>query len=128
MKRFLGLESVGILNKEKQPYNYFEENICKNQENRYEGKFPFKENHLPIHDNFQMCKERLLKLHKKLKNDSEISSQFNEIFEEQKCLGIIETVLETGKKRETQCLANHPVIWEDKDWTIIRIVFDVSVK
>ena len=110
MKRFLGLESVGILNKEKQPYNYFEENICKNQENRYEGKLPFKENHPLIHDNFQMCKERLLKLHKKLKNDPEISSQFNEIFEEQKCLGIIETVLETGKKRETQCLAHHPVI------------------
>ena len=45
-----------------------------------------------------MCKERLLKLHKKLKNDPELLSQYNEIFEEQRRLGIIETVSEPGKK------------------------------
>ena len=64
MKRFWELESIGISNKEKQPYNYLEEKICKNQDNRSEVKLPFKENHPLIHDNFQMCKERLLKLHK----------------------------------------------------------------
>ena len=46
-----------------------------------------------------MCKQRLLKLHKKLKNDPEILSQYNEIFEEQKRLGIIETVWEPGEKK-----------------------------
>ena len=46
-----------------------------------------------------MCQERLLKLHKKLKNDPEILSQYNEIFEEQKRLGIIKTVSEPGKKK-----------------------------
>ena len=61
-------------------------------------KLPFKENHPLIHDNFQMCKERLLKLHKKVKNDPEVLSQYNELFEEQKRLGIIETVSEPGKK------------------------------
>ena len=45
-----------------------------------------------------MCKERLLKLHKKVKNDPEVLSQYNELFEEQKRLGIIETVSEPGKK------------------------------
>ena len=50
MNRFWELESIGILNKEKQPYNCLEENICKNQENRYEVKLPFKENHPLIHD------------------------------------------------------------------------------
>ena len=128
MKRFWELESIGILNKEKQPYNYFEKNICKNQENRYEVKLPFKENHPLIHDNFQMCKERLLKLRKKLKNDSEILSQYNEIFEEQRHLGITETVSEPGKKGETHYLAHHPVIREDKDTTKLRIVFDASAK
>ena len=34
----------------------------------------------------------ITKTHKKLKNDPEILSQYNEIFEEQKRLGIIETV------------------------------------
>ena len=81
MKRFWELESIGILNQEKQPYNYFEESICKNQENRYEVKLPFKENYPLIHENFQMCKGRLLKLHKKLKTDPEVLSQYNKIFE-----------------------------------------------
>ena len=61
-------------------------------------KLPFKQNHPLIHDNFQMCKERLLKLRTKLKNYSEILSQYNEIFEEQRHLGIIETVSEPEKK------------------------------
>ena len=113
---------------EKQLYSYFEENICKNVENRYEVKLPFKESHPLIHDNFGMCKERLLKLHKKLKSDPELLSQYNEVFEKQKCLGIIETVSEPGKKEETHYLAHHPVIREDKDSTKIRIVFDASAK
>ena len=91
-------------------------------------KLPFKENHPLIHDNFQMCKERLLKLQKKLKNDPEILSHYYEIFEEQRRLGIIETVSEPGKKGETHYLAHHPVIREDKDTTKLRIVFDASAK
>ena len=128
MKKFWELESIGILNKEKQPYNYFEENIGKNQENSYEVEIPFKENHCLMHYDFQMCKERFLKLHKKLTNDLEILSQYNEIFEEKWRLGIIETVEEPGKKGKTHCLAHHPVIREDKDKTKLRIVFDASAK
>ena len=128
MKRFWELDSIGISNKEKQPYNYFEDNICKNQEICYEMKRAFKENYPLIHDNFQMCKEQLLKLHKKLKNDPEILSHNNEIFEEQRRLGIIETVSEPGKKGETHYLAHHPVIRQDKVTTKLRIVFDASAK
>ena len=70
----------------------------------------------------------ITKTHKKLKNDPEILSQYNEIFEEQRRLGIIETALELGKKGETHYLAHHPVMQEDKDATKLRIVFDASVK
>ena len=128
MKRFWELESIEVLNQEKQPYNYFEESICKNQENRYEVKLPFKENHPLIHDNFQMCKKQLLKLHKNLKNDPEILSQYNKIFEEQRRLRIIETASEPGKKGKTHYLAHHPVIQEDKDTAKLRIVSDASAK
>ena len=75
-----------------------------------------------------MCKERLLKLYKKLKNDPEILSQYNKIFEEQKRLGITETVSEPGKKGKKHYLAHHPVISADKDTTKLRIVFGTSVK
>ena len=75
-----------------------------------------------------MWKEWLLKLYKKLKNDPEILSQYNEIFEEQRRLGIIEMVSEPGKKGKTYYLAHHPVTREDKDTTKLRIVFDASAK
>ena len=48
-----------------------------------------------------MCKERLLKLHKKSKNDPKGLSQHNKIFEEKKRLGIIEMVSELGQRRNT---------------------------
>ena len=67
-------------------------------ENGYEVKLPFKENHPLIHNNFQMCKEQLLNVHKKLKNDPKILSQYHEIFKEQKRLGIIEMVSEPEEK------------------------------
>ena len=61
---------------------------------RTTASIPFKENYPLIHDNFHMCKERLLKLQKKVI----LKSCRNIIFEEQKRLGIIETVSEPGKK------------------------------
>ena len=63
-----------------------------------------------------------------MKSDPEILSQYNEIFEKQRRLGIIETVSEPGKKGETHYLTHHPVIQEDKDTTKLRIVFDASAK
>ena len=52
-----------------------------------------------------MCQVRLLKLHEKLKKDPDFLEQYNDIFEEQKRLGIIETVSEPGKKGETHYLS-----------------------
>ena len=49
-------------------------------------KLPLEENHPLIHDNFLVCKERLLNIYKKLKNDPELLWQYNGIFEEQKRL------------------------------------------
>ena len=43
-----------------------------NNERRYETKIPFKENHPVLYDHFDLCKNRLEQLFKKLKNEKEL--------------------------------------------------------
>ena len=81
MKRFWELESIGILDEEKVKTTF-----VKIKKIVYDVKLPLKKNHPLIHNNFQLCQERLLKMYKKLKNDPKILSQYNEKFEEQKRL------------------------------------------
>ena len=62
-KRFWELESLGINKYEQSFYEEYLNTICRNEYNRYEVRLPFKENHPLIHDNFELCKRRLLNLH-----------------------------------------------------------------
>ena len=64
----------------------------------------------------------------KLKNDLELLERYNEIFIEQKELGMIEEVSESSEPGKCHYLLHHPVIREDKDTTKVRIVFDASAK
>ena len=81
-----------------------------------------------IHDNFELCKRRLLNLHQKLKNSSDLLKAYNDIFIEQKQNGIIEEVMSPDKLGETHYIPNHSVIRDDKKTTKIRIVFDASAR
>ena len=91
-------------------------------------RLPFKENHPLIHDNFELCKRRLLNLHQKLKDNPDLLKAYNDIFIEQKQNGIIEEVMSPGKLGETHYIPHHPVIRDDKTTTKIRIVFDASAR
>ena len=122
LKRFWDLETLGIRNIEKSCYDDFTETITRNNENRYEIKLPFKQNHPVIHDNFEQSKKRLLKLHEKLKENPELMHKYNDIFEEQRALGIIEEISDTGKMGETYYIPHRPVIRDDKTTTKIRSV------
>ena len=68
-KRFWELESLGINKYEQSFYEEYLNTICRNEYNRYEVRLPFKENHPLIHDNFELCKRRLLNLHQKLEDN-----------------------------------------------------------
>ena len=81
-----------------------------------------------IHDNFELCKRRLLNLHQKLKNSSDLLKAYNDIFIEQKQNGIIEEVMSPDKLGETHYIPNHSVIRDDKKTKKIRIVFDASAR
>ena len=97
-------------------------------EGRYETKLPFKETHELLNDNYELCQERLLNLHKNLKQDPELMEKYDSVFKEQKALGIIKKVSESSALGETHYITHHLVIREDHSTTKLRIVFDASSK
>ena len=126
LSNFGDLETLGISPDEKRICENFSDCIYKNSEKSYEAKLPFKETHPILSDNFNLCKKRLMNLYSKLKNNPEILGRYNEIFIEQKELGMIEEVSESSEPGKCHYLPHHPVIQEDKDTTKVRIAFDAS--
>ena len=102
--------------------------ITINSEGRYETKLPFKENHELLNDNYELCKKRLLNLHKKLKPGPELMKKYDSVFKEQKDLGIIEVVSESSALGETHYIPHHPVIREDHSTSKSRKNFNASSK
>ena len=77
-----------------------------------------------IHDNLEISKKRLLKLHETLKQKPELMKEFKE----QKSQGVTEDISNDGKMGQTPYLPHHPAIRDGKNISKVRIVFDASAK
>ena len=128
LNRFWDLETLGISENEKTIHEDFSGTIYMNGENRYEAKIPFRENHPFLHDHFSLCEKRLKTLHSNLKNDTVLLKRYNDIFVEQREMGIIEEAPDTGSPGSCHYIPHHLVIREDKNTSKITIVFDASAK
>ena len=125
---FWNLETIGVKENELSDYGKYENLLTINSEGRYETKLPFNENHELLNDNYELCKNRLLHLHKKLKQDPELMKKYESVFKEQKDLGIIEEVSKSSALGETHYIPHHPVIRDGHSTNKLRIVFDASSK
>ena len=67
-------------------------------------------------------------LYNKLKNDTVLFKNYDDIFVEQREAGIIETVESTSTLGDCHYIAHHLVFREDKKTSKLRIVFDASAK
>ena len=98
---------------------------------RYEVSLPWRNDFSeePLSDNYDICVKRLKSLQGRLKNDPELLSEYNSIFQQQLQQGIIERVPE-GKITEGKAhfICHHGVVRKDHDTTKLRIVFDGSAK
>ena len=126
LNKLWDLETLGIKQNEKPNYDRFIENIKQNDEKRYETTLPFKETHPLIYDHFDLCEKRLKQLFTKLKGDEELLKKYNDVFEEQLKLGIIEEAPEESEVGECHYLPHHAVFREERTTTKLRVVFDAS--
>ena len=129
ISKFWSLESIGIhLEKENSVYQQFEEEI-RFTDGRYEVKLPWKPNHPMLPDNYFLSKKRLQGLLTKLKQDRELSKEYDSIIKTQEEMGIIERVSdEECTVGRTHYLPHHAVIRQDKATTKVRVVYDASAK
>ena len=115
LHRFWDLESLGISEVEKIPFEDFSDTIYLNKERRYEANLPFKKPHSLLHDHFNLCEKRLLKLYSTLKKDTVLLKRYNDIFLNQMELGIIEPANENVSPGNCHYISHHPVIREYKN-------------
>ena len=126
-KRFNDLETIGIVENEKDcVLEEFEKSI-EFKNNRYEVRLPFKENRLQLNDNYELSRKRLYSNWNKLKNNESLLKNYNEIFEQQLKDGIIEKAGHE-KPNEVHYLPHHGVENKSSTTTKLRIVFDASAK
>ena len=113
LKKLWDLETLDIIQKKLSMHDHFIKSIHLNNERRCETNLPFKENLPVLYDHFDLCKNRLEQLFKKLENDKELLKKYNDVFSEQLKQGIIEEAPKDFKVGECQYLSHHAVFRED---------------
>lgn len=89
-------------------------------------KFPWKENHPIIHNNFGLAKRRLLHQLKLLENQPELLAKYNSEFVGQLERGVLEIAPFHPDGKITYYIPHHGVIKPDSMTTKLRIVLDAS--
>ena len=99
---------------------------------RYEVELPFKDDCLPIPDNYNLCYNRLKSMHFKLSKTPDILHEYENIIQEQLAAGIIEKIPNQSSEElndeDVHYLPHHGVIRKNRETTKLRIVYDGSAK
>ncbi|XP_046848070.1 uncharacterized protein LOC124441650 [Xenia sp. Carnegie-2017] len=129
LKRFWETENVGI--------DFFDSENSREEQDfvrnirftgtRYEVGLPWKNDHVLINDDYELCHNRLRSLHRKLLKDPKNLEEYNNGISEQLAAGIVERVPASDKDRgKIHYLPHHCVIRKDKVTTKLRVVYDGS--
>ena len=128
LKSFWDLESmeIGPEATEDKVADHFASSV-RLRDNRYEVSLPWKEHHHPLPTNYNLSRRRLTGLLYRLRQSPEILQEYDSIIRTQLQSGIVEEVKD-GDAGTVHYLPHHAVVWQDKDTTKVRIVFDASSK
>ena len=133
-EKFWDIESLGIhdVDKNKETDHViknFEQTVKFNDNSkRYEVKFPVKESHDVLADNYNLSKSRLKDLANKFRKDQTLLNNYDEIIKDQEKAGVIEHVTTESIVGETHYLPHKPVVRGNKETTKVRMVYDASAK
>ena len=92
VRAFWELEALGIQDEERTLYDDFAK-VVKFEDGRYKVPLPWKEFHAPLPDNYRLSVDRLHGLLRRLKQDSAVFEEYDNIIQDQLERGIIEAVI-----------------------------------
>ena len=130
LDKFWKHESLGLLEetpimqeKNKSTIEYDE------KQKRYQVSLPWKnESFEPLTSDYEMCKNRLNSLYRKLKGQPDLLIQYDRIFKDQLAEGVIERASPEENTGNTHFLCHFGVIRNERETTKLRVVFDGSAK
>ena len=128
LQSFWDLETLGIRDTEKTVYDEFSEAITFS-EGRYQVSLPWKQQHKPLPENYQLSLRRLEGLIKRLRQSPDVLKEYDDTIQEQIQARIVEDVPANSKESNpVHYLPHHAVIRTDKSTTKLRIVYDASAR
>jgi hypothetical protein len=127
LMKFWNLESLGIFNQEMSVDQEFRNEIDF-KDGRYLVKLPWRNDGSELQDNFELSKDRLMGLLRKLRHTPELLREFDNIINEQLQNQIVVPVRASEGERRLHYIPHHAVIRMHKVTTKVRIVYDASAK
>ncbi len=121
----LGLEDRPI-NSQSVVYDEFKEQLTRDETGRYETGLPWRGNHPLLPNNRAGSLRRLASLTSRLDREG-LRPKYNQILEEQKTEGIIESASNSSENREFY-IPHKPVVRTCAESTKLRIVYDASAR
>ena len=125
MNRFWEIETIGKL--EENVTDQFEKEIQFNG-TRYVGKLPFKTDHDLLPDNFEVSKNQLQNLKRRLLKEN-IFEKYDKVFKSYEECGIIKRVPSDEIPQDpdqVHYLSHRPLLYKNKETVKMRTVFDTS--
>ncbi|XP_065911201.1 uncharacterized protein [Dysidea avara] len=107
--------------------SYSASHISRLNDGTYCAGFPWREEHLPLPDNLEVCQRRTRSLAHRLAKSPGLLQTYDAILKEQLSRGFIELVSESDKSSLSHYIPHHPVS-KDSATTPIRIVYDCSCR
>jgi len=129
LQRFWTVEDAGVIadnQDEKFLRHYSETHITQQDNGSYNAKFPWKNNHPPLPDNYHICQRRTHLLVHRLAQSPGMLQTYDNILRDQVDRGFIEPVA-SEEDGATHYIPHHPVK-KDSTTTPIRIVYDCSCR
>ena len=133
LKTFWDTESIGIVVESQLAMTVKRNEEISINGCHYKVGLPWKEDCIPLSNNYGMCKTRLQSLHYKLKKDHNLLSEYRKIIQHQQRNGIIERMTKSKSEIEvkaegTHYSPHHVVVCKDCETTKVCIVYDGSAK
>lgn len=129
LQRFWEVEDVGVTtNAQDKTFleQYSNSHITRQEDGSYSARFPWKDDHPPLPNNYSICEGRTRSLVHRLAQTAGMLQTYDSILKEQINRGFIEQVMPTSSSA-VHYIPHHPVR-KDSSTTPIRIVYDCSCR